>query len=136
MKYTETYCGPMCYVKFDDAIVSGDSLEEKAAAAASWLSSLIANEDIGAKSVHVYTGNKRSDVRMVVSGSTVSLQDMKGMDDPELSMIVMIAAPEVLNGEEICVSVSMDDMRPEMILNQEACGKYAKQRFVQEVLED
>lgn len=126
----------MCYVKFDDAIASGDSLEEKAAAAASWLSSLIANEDIGAKSVHVYTGSKRSDVRMVVPGSTVSLQDMKGMDDPELSMIVMIAAPEVLNGEEICVSVSMDDMRPEIILNQEACGKYAKQRFVQEVLED
>ena len=126
----------MCYVKFDDAIVSGDSLEEKAAAAASWLSSLIANEDIGAKSVHVYTCSKRSDVRMVVPGSTVSLQDMKGMDDPELSMIVMIAAPEVLNGEEICVSVSMDDMRPEIILNQEACGKYAKQRFVQEVLED
>ncbi|MEE8807139.1 MAG: hypothetical protein SOI44_01830 [Lactimicrobium sp.] len=136
MKYTETYCGPMCYVKFDDAIASGASLEERAAAAASWLSSLIANEDIGAKSVHVYTGSKRADVRMVVAGSSVSLQDMKGMDDPALSMMIMIAAPEVLNGEEICVSVSMDDMRPEIILNQEACGKHAKQRFVQEVLED
>ncbi len=128
MDFTETFCGHTCYMKMTSPLTTSEDLEEKAQVGAAWMAKLTATEQVGVNSISTYANTTRLGVEKVVSGNEVDLSNLDGLDDEELTMMFMACNPVELKGLDVGVAIHMEDMKPEIIINQELFGRYNKKK--------
>ncbi len=128
MEFSETFCGHTCYMKMENVLTEAEDLADKAQVGAAWFSKLTALEHLGVKTVAAYAEAKRIGVKNVEAGSEVDLSSFDGLDNEELSMLFLTCKPAELKGLDVGVAIHMDDMKPEIIINQEVFGRYNKKK--------